>query len=49
MRAGELQRSAIAVERAERDLGWTARMPLADGIRAVYEWNESGGSDRAGY
>jgi UDP-glucose 4-epimerase len=49
MRAGELQRSAIAVERAERDLGWTARMPLADGVRAVYEWIGAGASDRAGF
>ena len=49
MRAGELQRSAIAVERAKRDLGWSARMQLADGVRAVYEWIEAGASDRAGY
>jgi UDP-glucose 4-epimerase len=49
MRAGELQRSAIAIERAKRDLGWSAGMPLADGVRAVYEWIEAGASDRAGY
>jgi UDP-glucose 4-epimerase len=49
MRPGELQRSAIAIERAKRDLGWSARMPLADGVRVVYRWIEAGAPDRAGY
>ena len=48
-RPGELQRSALAVERAKRDLGWTAAVPLADGVRKVYNWIEAGASDRAGY
>ena len=34
---------------ARRDLGWSAAMPLADGIRAAYRWIESGAPDRAGY
>ena len=48
-RFGELQRSALAVERAKIDLGWQAGTRLADGIRAVYEWIEAGAPDRAGY
>lgn len=47
-RAGELLRSAVAVSRAERDLGWTARTGLADGIGRVYRWIEAGAHDRAG-
>lgn len=45
-RAGELQRSALAVDAASRDLGWTPRTPLADGIRAVYRWVEAGSPER---
>jgi UDP-glucose 4-epimerase len=46
-RPGELQRSALAVERAERDLGWTAKTKVADGVRAVCDWIEAGTQDRA--
>jgi UDP-glucose 4-epimerase len=46
-RPGELQRSALAAERAERDLGWRARVRLADGVRRVYHWIERGAPDRA--
>ena len=46
-RPGELQRSALAVDRAWRDLGWRAKTTLADGVRAVYQWIESGADDRA--
>lgn len=46
-RRGELQRSALAVDRAWRDLGWRAKTTLADGIRAVYQWIKSGTADRA--
>ena len=49
MRPGELQRSALAVERARMDLGWQAETGLADGVRAVYQWIEAGTPDRAGY
>ena len=48
-RPGELQRSALAAERAERDLGWRPAMPLADGVRRVYRWIEAGAPDRAAY
>ncbi|HEY7142823.1 MAG TPA: NAD-dependent epimerase/dehydratase family protein [Streptosporangiaceae bacterium] len=47
-RPGELQRSALAVQRAGIDLGWHSQMGLADGVRAVYQWIESGAPDRAG-
>jgi UDP-glucose 4-epimerase len=46
-RPGELQRSALAVERAWRDLGWRAQTGLADGVRAVCQWIERGTPDRA--
>ncbi len=46
-RPGELQRSALAVQRAWRDLGWSAKTRLADGVREVYRWIESGAPDRA--
>ncbi len=48
-RPGELQRSALAVERAERDLGWKAAVCLADGVRRVYRWIQAGAPDRAAY
>jgi len=46
-RPGELQRSALAADRARRDLGWSAGTSLADGIRALYQWIESGAAVRA--
>src|SRR5499427_3957005 len=46
-RPGELQRSAVATERAASELGWRAGMPLAEGVRRVYQWIESGAPDRA--
>jgi UDP-glucose 4-epimerase len=46
-RPGELQRSALAAERARRDLGWEPAVPLARGVRTVYEWISSGAPDRA--
>jgi UDP-glucose 4-epimerase len=46
-RPGELQRSAVATERAASELGWRAAMPLAEGVRRVYRWIESGAPDRA--
>jgi len=48
-RPGELQRSALAVERAQADLGWKATIALADGVRSVCEWIEAGTQDRAAY
>jgi UDP-glucose 4-epimerase len=46
-RPGELQRSALAVRRAERDLGWRPVTRLRDGVAAVYQWIEQGAPDRA--
>ncbi len=48
-RPGELQRSALAAERAERDLGWRPATALADGVGRVYRWIEAGAPDRAAY
>jgi UDP-glucose 4-epimerase len=47
-RPGELQRSALAVERAKRDLGWRSVTSLADGVRSVYRWIGAGAPDRVG-
>jgi UDP-glucose 4-epimerase len=46
-RPGELQRSALACERAKRDLGWHPVTTLSAGVRAVYRWIEAGAPDRA--
>ena len=46
-RPGELQRSALAVDRARLDLGWKATTGLEDGVRAVCQWIQAGTPDRA--
>jgi UDP-glucose 4-epimerase len=46
-RMGELLRSALVSERAERDLGWRPSVPLADGVAAVFGWLVAGAPDRA--
>ena len=46
-RPGELARSVLDVNRAARELGWRASASLAQGIGAVYQWIETGASDRA--
>jgi UDP-glucose 4-epimerase len=48
-RPGELQRSALAVERAWADLGWRAGTALPDGVGSVCRWIEAGTPDRAAY
>jgi UDP-glucose 4-epimerase len=45
-RPGEVRRSALQVEAARRDLGWSARTDLADGVGEVYRWVEAGSPDR---
>ena len=36
LRAGELKRSCLDSSRAERELGWKAEIPLAEGLRQTY-------------
>jgi UDP-glucose 4-epimerase len=48
-RPGELQRSVLAAERAQRDLGWKPAVALTDGIQRVYRWIEAGAPDRAAH
>jgi nucleoside-diphosphate-sugar epimerase len=37
-RVGELDRSSLAVVRAQHELGWQPRTSLPDGSRAVLDW-----------
>ncbi|MGH2999035.1 MAG: NAD-dependent epimerase/dehydratase family protein [Gaiellaceae bacterium] len=37
-RLGELQRSVLDASLAERELGWTPRRSLADGLATTWEW-----------
>jgi UDP-glucose 4-epimerase len=46
-RRGELLRSAVAVVRAEGELGWHPETSLPDGIGRVYHWIGAGAPDRA--
>jgi UDP-glucose 4-epimerase len=48
-RPGELQRSALAVDRARLDLGWKATTGLEEGVRAVCDWIRAGTPDRAAF
>jgi UDP-glucose 4-epimerase len=36
--AGDMTRTAADTTRIRRDLGWEARVPLEDGLRAQWEW-----------
>jgi UDP-glucose 4-epimerase len=47
-RAGEVRHSTLNVERARRDLGWSARTDLSDGVAEVYRWIAAGSAPRAG-
>ncbi|HVB42107.1 MAG TPA: NAD-dependent epimerase/dehydratase family protein [Streptosporangiaceae bacterium] len=48
-RPGELKRSALAVGRAWRELGWRATTALANGVRGVCQWIGAGTPDRAAF
>jgi UDP-glucose 4-epimerase len=37
-RPGELQRSAVAIDRAASDLGWKPETALSEGLTQTYEW-----------
>lgn len=37
-RAGELQRSAVDPDKAQRLLGWSASASLQDGLKGTYDW-----------
>ncbi len=37
LRPGELQHSCLDVSLAERELGWRAEVPIAEGLRLTYE------------
>ncbi len=37
LRAGELQNSCLDASLAERELGWCAQVPIAEGLRKTYE------------
>ncbi len=45
-RAGELQRSALDVSLAERELGFRAETSIRDGLPRVYAWVEAGSPER---
>jgi UDP-glucose 4-epimerase len=37
LRPGELQHSCMSIERAERELGWSPRTPLSEGLALTYD------------
>ncbi len=45
-RPGELQRSALDVGKAGRDLGFRAETTIEDGLQRVYRWVEQGSPER---
>ena len=43
-RAGELLRSAVAIGRAARELGWRPEVGLSEGLMRTYEWIQENGA-----
>ncbi|HMA44332.1 MAG TPA: UDP-glucose 4-epimerase, partial [Gemmatimonadales bacterium] len=41
-RAGEIQRSALEVTKAGRELGWRPRVPLPEGLARTMRWIAEG-------
>jgi UDP-glucose 4-epimerase len=37
LRPGELQHSRLDISRAQRELGWSPKVPIAEGLRRTYE------------
>lgn len=37
-RRGELQRSAVGIEKAQRVLAWRPQVPVTEGLRRTFEW-----------
>jgi len=37
-RPGDLQHSVLDASRAERDLGWRAETPVAEGLALTWDW-----------
>jgi UDP-glucose 4-epimerase len=46
-RPGELPRSAVASDRAARDLGWRPATRVTEGIGTVFRWMQAGAPARA--
>jgi UDP-glucose 4-epimerase len=43
-RPGELTRSALVIDKAQRVLGWSPQVELQDGLRQTYDWIVKGAS-----
>jgi UDP-glucose 4-epimerase len=41
-RLGEVQRSVLDISRARRDLGWSPRTPLEEGLARTWSWTTAG-------
>jgi len=47
-RPGELQDSSLAIEKAEKELRWTPKMSIAEGLADTYRWSQSLAAEPAG-